>query len=47
MMWQKIEHIHNNPDLRGFVDDPPHWRCSSDRNSARQPGLIEVVTNWR
>lgn len=46
MMWQKIEYIHNNPVLRGFVDDPLHWRWSSARNYARQHGLIEVVTDW-
>ena len=26
MMWQKLEYIHNNPVVRGFVDDPTHWR---------------------
>ena len=46
MMWQKIEYIHNNPVLRGFVDDPLHWRWSSARNYARQLGLIEIVTDW-
>jgi putative transposase len=47
MMWQKLEYIHNNPLRRGFVDDPLHWRYSSARNYAGQPGLIEVVTDWR
>ena len=47
MMWQKIEYIHNNPVLRGFVDDPLHWRWSSARDYARQLGLIKVVTNWK
>lgn len=47
MMWQKIEYAHNNPVVRGFVDDPVHWRWSSARNYAGQPGLIEVVTDWR
>jgi putative transposase len=47
MMWQKIEYIHNNPVLRGFVDDPLHWRWSSARNYASQLGLIEVVTDWQ
>ena len=47
MMWQKIEYIHNNPVLRGFVDDPLHWRWSSARNYARQKGLIEVMTDWQ
>jgi putative transposase len=47
MMWQKLEYIHNNPVVRGYVDDPLHWRHSSARNYAGQPGSIEVVTDWR
>jgi REP element-mobilizing transposase RayT len=46
MMWQKLEYIHANPSRRGYVDDPLHWRYSSARNYARQPGLIDVVTHW-
>ncbi|HVC96529.1 MAG TPA: transposase [Pirellulales bacterium] len=46
MMWQKIEYIHNNPVKRGYVDDPTHWRYSSARNYANQPGLLHVVTEW-
>ncbi len=46
MMWQKLEYIHDNPVNRGYVDDPLHWRYSSARNYARQPGLIDVVTDW-
>jgi REP element-mobilizing transposase RayT len=46
MMQQKIEYIHNNPVVRGYVDEPLHWRHSSARNYAGQPGLIEVVTDW-
>jgi len=46
MMWQKIEYIHNNPVVRGYVDDPPDWRHSSARNYAGRRGLIEVVTDW-
>jgi REP element-mobilizing transposase RayT len=46
MMLQKLEYIHNNPVVRGFVDDPTHWRWSSARNYAGQAGLIPVVTQW-
>jgi len=46
MMKQKIQYIHENPVKRGYVDDPTHWRYSSARNYAEQPGLIEVTTNW-
>jgi REP element-mobilizing transposase RayT len=47
MMWQKLEYVHNNPLRRGYVDDPRHWRYSSARNYAGQPGLIDVLTDWR
>jgi REP element-mobilizing transposase RayT len=46
MMRQKLEYIHNNPVKRGYVDDPAHWRYSSARNYAGQPGILEVETNW-
>jgi putative transposase len=46
MMWQKLEYVHNNPVVRGYVDDPLHWRRSSARNYAGQPGLISVSTQW-
>jgi REP element-mobilizing transposase RayT len=47
MMWQKIEYAHDNPVKRGYVRDPLHWRYSSAANYARQPGLIDVVTDWQ
>ncbi len=47
MMWQKLEYIHNNPLRRGYVDEPTHWRYSSARNYAGQPGLIDIMTDWR
>lgn len=46
MMWQKLAYIHDNPVKRGYVDDPLHWRYSSARVYARQPGPVEVVTDW-
>ena len=46
MMRQKIAYIHNNPVKRGYVDDPAHWRCSSARNYAGLPGLLEVLQVW-
>ncbi len=47
VMWQKIEYIHNNPLRRGYVDDPTHWRYSSAKSYAGQPGLIDVCVDWR
>jgi REP element-mobilizing transposase RayT len=46
MMWQKLEYTHNNPVRRGYVDDPLHWRYTSARNYAKQPTLIDVITDW-
>jgi len=46
MMRQKLEYMHNNPVERGYVDDPTHWRYSSARNYAGQPGLLSVTTEW-
>jgi len=46
VMRQKLDYIHQNPVKRGFVDLPEHWRCSSARNYAGQPGLIDVDRDW-
>jgi putative transposase len=46
MMREKLEYIHTNPEKRGYVDDPCHWRYSSARNYAGEQGLIPVVTDW-
>jgi putative transposase len=46
MMRQKITYIHNNPVKRGWVDEPTHWRYSSARNYADQPGLLDIQTDW-
>ena len=39
--------MHLNPVKRGYVDEAVHWRCSSARNHAGMPGLVEVITDWR
>jgi putative transposase len=46
MMRQKLEYIHLNPVKRGYVDEPTHWRYSSARNYAGQPGLLPITTAW-
>ena len=46
MMRQKVEYIHHNPVRRGYVDDPTHWRYSSGRDYAGQPGLLDVTLVW-
>ena len=46
VLRQKIEYTHYNPVRRGYVDDPVHWRYSSARQYAGQPGLVEVCMDW-
>ena len=46
VMRQKLEYIHRNPVVRGYVDDATHWRYSSARNYAGLPGLFPVLTDW-
>jgi hypothetical protein len=47
MMVQKLEYMHMNPVVRGYVDEPVHWRYSSARDYAGIKGLISIVTDWR
>ena len=42
MFKQKVDYIHHNPVLRGYVDKPEHWRYSSARNYADLEGLLPV-----
>jgi REP element-mobilizing transposase RayT len=42
LLYQKLDYIHYNPVLRGFVDSPEHWRYSSFRNYNGQKGLIPI-----
>ena len=46
MLRQKLDYIHHNPVKRGYVDRAEHWRYSSARDYAGQPGLIDVYTGW-
>jgi putative transposase len=46
MLWQKLDYLYRNPQERGYVDDPTHWRYSSARNYAGQPGQVDGVTDW-
>jgi putative transposase len=46
MLRQKIEYIHNNPVVRGYVDKPEHWRYSSARNYLGMEALLDVCTDW-
>jgi putative transposase len=46
MMRTKVEYIHNNPVVRGYVDRPEHWRYSSARNYIGEQGLLDVCRKW-
>jgi hypothetical protein len=38
--------MHQNPVVRGYVDNPEHWRNSSARNYTRISGLLDVDMEW-
>ncbi len=42
MLLQKLDYMHNNPVLRGYVDDPARWRYSSYRNYNGMEGVLQV-----
>jgi REP element-mobilizing transposase RayT len=46
MMREKVEYIHRNPVVRGYVDRPEHWRYSSARNYLGMEGLLEICRLW-
>jgi REP element-mobilizing transposase RayT len=39
---QKVEYIHNNPVIAGFVEEPWHWRYSSAVDYSGNKGLLEI-----
>ena len=41
-MFEKIEHIHNNPVKWGYVYEASHWRYSSVRDYDGVCGLVEI-----
>lgn len=43
VMRQKLDYIHYNPVRRGYVDRPEHWRYSSARSYAGEPGLLDIA----
>ena len=42
MMEQKLDYIHNNPLVAGFVSEPFHWKYSSAIDYSGGKGLIEI-----
>ena len=43
MMDQKLDYIHNNPVVAGFVDEPSAWLYSSARDYAGKKGLLDIM----
>lgn len=39
---QKVDYIHNNPLVSGFVYEPQHWKYSSAINYAGEKGILEI-----
>ena len=40
---QKLDYIHNNPVVAGWVDEPEHYLYSSARDYAGGKGLIDII----
>ncbi len=40
---QKVNYIHQNPVVAGYVDDPTHWKHSSARNYDEQDGPLDIL----
>jgi hypothetical protein len=43
MMQQKLNYIHMNPVVAGFVDEPQHWKYSSAIDYAGGKGLLKIM----
>ena len=43
VFYQKMNYIHMNPVVSGFVSEPEHWLYSSARNHAGLPGILELA----
>ncbi len=39
---EKLDYIHNNPVVAGFVDSPEHYIYSSARNYAGEVGIMKI-----
>jgi len=42
MIDQKLEYLHYNPEVAGYVESPEHWLYSSARNYYGKEGLLEI-----
>ncbi len=39
---QKVDYIHNNPIISGFVSEPHHWKYSSAADYSGFKGLLDI-----
>ncbi|MBN2348427.1 MAG: transposase [Bacteroidales bacterium] len=42
IIQQKVDYIHNNPVVAGFVTEPHFWKYSSATNFNGETGIIEI-----
>ena len=40
---QKIDYIHNNPVVAGFVTNPIDWKYSSAKNYAKDDTILKIA----
>lgn len=40
---QKMEYIHNNPVLSGFVEEPHYWKYSSAVDYSGSKGYVNII----
>ena len=43
VFYQKMNYIHMNPVVSGFVAEAEHWLYSSARNHAGLPSILELA----
>ena len=43
---QKVNYIHNNPVVSGFVEEQHHWRYSSAKDYISEKGLLPISLLW-
>jgi putative transposase len=43
VFYQKLNYIHMNPIVSGFVSEPEHWLYASARNHAGMQGMLELA----
>lgn len=42
VLEQKLDYVHNNPVVAGFVDEPHQWKCSSARDYVGISGNVKI-----